>query len=353
MYQSDVIIRQIKESSASSLLIRVLMITLMSLPGILLAEDQEDNAGVTTQENEEVKDEDILDWHKRQVDTQVQRATQWVDSFFRDPNYEADVASSQFRLRPELYYRDQQGSKFRLKASLKLRLPNVSRKVSLVVGNHSDNENSGGSVDDSLDETVLGLQFFGKLRKNWHTSLSAGLKFNEFAFFAGPRARYDKAITERSSFRFTQAVRWQTNNHWQFISRVDLNYAFSDHFYFRQTVDGRWRGEKSDEEGYRTRISSFVTQGLNDASGLQYEFSTIFHTRPATHVDSYTVSLRYRKRSSKQWLYYEIVPQFAFEDEFDYKANPGIRLRLEFFYGADEHSKILKHEMEDTEDFRW
>jgi hypothetical protein len=38
-------------------------------------------------------------------------------------------------------------------------------------------------------------------------------------------------------------------------------------------------------------------------------FSTIFHTRPDTHVDRYVVALRYRKRTSRDWLYYEIAPQ--------------------------------------------
>ena len=36
------------------------------------------------------------------------RAAQWVDSFFSDPNYEAESAQTLLRIRPELYYRDKQ-----------------------------------------------------------------------------------------------------------------------------------------------------------------------------------------------------------------------------------------------------
>jgi len=46
---------------------------------------------------------------------------------------------------------------------------------------------------------------------------------------------------------------------------------------------------------------------------------------------AYTLSLRYRKRAWREWFYYEIAPGISFEDEFDYKANPGIRLRVEIF----------------------
>ena len=183
--------------------------------------------------------------------------------------------------------------------------------------------------------------------------MSVGFKFNKFAMFVGPRVRYYKTIGDASSYRFTQSLRWQTNSYWQVNSRLDLNHAFNDRFFFRQTFDGRWRGEDSDEDGYRTQVSSILTQHLKNAAGLQYEFSTVVHTRPDTHIDRYTLSMRYRKRSSRDWLYYEIAPEVSFEDEFDYKANPGIRLRVEFFYGANPDSIFYKRELEDTDNFRW
>ena len=299
------------------------------------------------------EEESVLDWHKRNVEARVQRAAQWVDAFFGDPNFDAEVASSQLRIRPELYYRDKQGAKIRLKGSLKLGLPNFNRKISLIVGTDSDNGTLGDSVDDSSDESIVGLQFFGKIRNDWHLSLSAGAKFNDFAAFVGPRARYDKTLSERSSYRFTQTIRWQTNNRWQFNSRLDLNYAFNPQFLFRQTFEGRWRGEKSDKEGYRVRFSSLLTHGLKKTAGLQYEFTTIFHTQPNTHVDEYIVALRYRRRTSRDWFYYEIVPQVSFDREFDYQTNPGIRLRVEFFYGVGGIDRFKKREPEDTDNFRW
>lgn len=297
--------------------------------------------------------ENFLDRHKDYMDSRAQRAAQWIDSFFGDPNYEAEVANSQFRVRPELHYRDEQGAKGRLKFLMKLQLPNVEDKVSLFAGNTDEDDDFDQDIGDADEETVVGLQFFGRTRNKWHTSLSAGVKFNEFAGFIGPRARYYQALGDRSSWSFTQTVRWQTNNHWQFNSRLDLNHLLSERFFFRQTFDGRWRGETSEEEGYRTRVSSFLTQRLQRAAGLQYEFTTIFHTRPDTHVDRYTVALRYRKRTWRDWFYYEIAPELSFEDEYDYKANPGIRLRIEIFYGADRDDQFWKHEHEDTDDFRW
>ena len=302
---------------------------------------------------EPVKKAGLLDRHKQGIDSQAQRAAQWVDSFFYDPNYEAEVANSQFRVRPEIHYRQEQGAKARLKFSLKLRLPNIERKVSIVAGNSGADTGFGDNVDDTSEDTVVGVQFFGKKRKFWHTSISAGIKFNEFAAFIGPRASFLKSLGDKSSYQFTQTLRWQTNNYWQVISRLDLNHAFNERYFFRQTFDGRWRGERSDEEGYRTRISSLLTRRLENSAGLQYDFTTIFHTHPDTHVDRYTLSVRYRKRTWRDWFYYEIAPEVSFEDEFDYQSNYGIRLRVEIFYGAEKDTQFRRREHEDTEDFRW
>ena len=332
-----------------------LVFMLLISPGVSAADQPVAEAAQEQAEDqsEPAEKAKLLDRQKRLIDSQAQRAAQWVDSFFYDSNHEAEVATSQFRVRPELHYRQEQGAKARLKFSMKLRLPSIEKKVSIVAGNSGEEHGIGDAADDTTEDSIVGLQFFGKKRKYWHTSLSAGFKFNAFAFFIGPRASYFRNLGAKSSYQFTQTVRWQTNNFWQIISRLDLNHAFNEGYFFRQTFDGRWRGDRSVEEGYRTRISSLLTRRLKNSAGLQYDFTTIIHTRPDTHVDRYTLSVRYRKRAWREWFYYEIAPEVSFEDEFDYKANPGIRLRVEVFYGAENANRFWKREHEDTEDFRW
>ena len=80
--------------------------------------------------DEGAEDKSWADAHKDYMDTQVERASMWVDSFFVDSEYEAEDAYSQIRLRPEFYYRKEQGAKgkfrFRVhmeaKAALKFKI---------------------------------------------------------------------------------------------------------------------------------------------------------------------------------------------------------------------------------------
>lgn len=318
-----------------------------AVPDVTIEPEEEETDGSEEQRPS------LLDRHKNYVDTRVQRASQWADGFFDDPNYEAEAANSQIRIRPELSYRSKQHFSAKLRVRLRINLPSLGNRVSLVAGADEDDDVIEDSADDSSRQGVVGLQFFMRETTRWNTSFTAGVKFNEVAGVIGPRVRYENVIGNRGSWRFTQSLRWQTNNYWQINSRLDLNRVVSEHLFFRQTFDGRWRGEKSEEEGYRTQVSSFLTQSLGPQKGLQYELSTVFHTRPDTHVDKYKVALRYRKQTKRQWLYYEIIPQITWDEKYDYDFNPGIRLRLEIFYGGNKSTEFWRRAAEDREHFRW
>ena len=68
-------------------------------------------------------------------------------------------------------------------------LPNAGRRTNLVICNDYDDGEFGDSVEDEDHDPFVGFQFCGKTSRNWHTCLSAGVKFKEFAFFVGSRVR--------------------------------------------------------------------------------------------------------------------------------------------------------------------
>lgn len=312
-----------------------------------------DALAATAPADDALEEVSIIDRHKRYMDSAVQRGSQNIDAFFAEDIYEAEYNCSQLQLRPELYYRDEQGLEVQMRVSGRLRLPHLNEKISLVVGSNPEGIETYDSIGDNQRESFAGLQLFLKDSEKWNVSLNAGIRSNEFAFFFGPRLRVQNSFNDRSSWRFTQTLRWQTNNFWDIGSRLDLNFLLSPRLHFRQTLDGRWRGEDSDKQGYSTSVGSVLTQRLGQAAGLQYEFRTIFFTRPDLHVDEYLLSLRYRKKTRRDWLYVEVAPQVSFEDEFDFTANPGIRLRLEVFYGEIYGRQLWQGNNEDSADFRW
>jgi len=287
----------------------------------------------------------------RRIEKKVNATSQWFDAFFDDQNYLEEDATSRVRVRPELFLRKKEAAKVKVKFAAKVNLPNLSRKASLIIGGDDGTGDFENSVDSTVNDPTIGMQFFTKQSRRWNTSITAGLKLkNGLAFFAGPRLRFLQPLGERSQFRIVQTIRWFTDNGWDTRTRLDFDHVLRNGIFLRQTIDGRWRADKHDEEGFRTRVSSSVTQSLNRTVGLQYEWFTIFHTKPDNHVDSTTLSLRFRKQSKKaEWLFYEVVPQIAFEDEFDWEINPGIRLRVEIIFGKDNRKGKRRKE----DDFLW
>ncbi len=286
-----------------------------------------------------------------QIEKRVNETSQWFDAFFDDQNYLEEDASTRLRLRPELFFQRKKDVKVRVKVAAKISLPKMSKKASLIIGGDDGTGDFENSVDNTVDDPTIGLQFFAKQSRRWNTSIIAGLKLkNGPAFFAGPRLRFLQPLGERSQFRVVQTIRWFTDNGWDSRTRLDFDHVLKNGIFLRQTIDGRWRADRHDVEGFRTRVSSSVTRSLNRTSGLQYEWFTIFHTKPDNHIDSTTLSLRFRKQSKKdEWLFYEVVPQIAFEDEFGWEINPGIRLRVEIIFGKDNRKgKRLKED-----DFLW
>lgn len=323
--------------------------------------DEAQIAGQTTQESEtesieEMEQHAILDKIERdkvRLETMGLRAAQWVDSFFSDPNYEVEVVYSQFRLRPEIIYQSEQGFDAKLKASFKYRLPNIERKVSLIGASFDNDSQVEDADDDAAREGSIGLQFFAKERNKWHSSFSVGIKDNDWAVTLGPRFRYRTDWGESASLRFTQKILWQTNNEWQFKTNLNFDYVLSKKYFFRQALVAKWRGEHADEEGTRTQVSSILTRRYRHDAGLQSEATVLFGTVPDTHVIKYLLAFRYRKRAWREWFYYEIVPQIAWEEQFDYDPNPGIRLRIEIFYGKGATSRYWSRRPEDREGFYW
>ena len=115
-----------------------LLLLIFLIPAICLAQENNNTPAVIDKPAEqEGKKKNIVDRQKEAIDNRIQRASQWVDAFFSDPNFEAESANTFYRIRPELYYRKEQGAKPKIKIRVKFQLPSLGRDTSLVIGGDS------------------------------------------------------------------------------------------------------------------------------------------------------------------------------------------------------------------------
>jgi hypothetical protein len=292
----------------------------------------------------EPEEETSVDIAHDYVSLKVRDSAQWFDTFFDDPNFIAEDASTRLRVRTDMYVSQKDEEKFSANFNLKLHLPKLSRKLnnqtSLLLGGDetlddfgSDESNSiDNAFNDAIDDPTIGIQYFLLLKEKYNVDLTAGVKLSGLSLFAGPRARYVKTLSENSLLRFVERLRWYTDDGWDSRTRIDYDRSIGRKYLFRQTFDARWREERRNTDGFRLLFATSLTERLSKQQAVAYRWNTVFKTEPHALADSTVFLVQYRRRIYRKWLYYELLPQLAFQDEHDWEANPGITLRLEVVF---------------------
>ncbi|MGE0082832.1 MAG: hypothetical protein AB7S75_00280 [Desulfococcaceae bacterium] len=267
----------------------------------------------------------------------------WLDSFFADKRFEAEENRTRIKVRLSSFYDSDEGADFGGGVSLRLVLPQLKNRWHLVISGTSadeDYEDAKDSTKDARREFVkadenhvtLALQYFAKTTARNNIKIESGLRWrdNEPVFFAGPRYRWYREISEPWAVRFTQRFRWYTDEGWYAKSIFDMERPVNEKFFFRATASGKWEEE---EEGYSYTFGFHLFQALSPGRALEYQMNSNFETRPVNVLDEANLRIRYRQRIWRDWLTLEIAPQLSFPRDEDYEITPGILVQMEADFG--------------------
>ncbi len=291
----------------------------------------------------EARSEDSApDRAQRGISESLNGAAQWVDSFFDDGRYISEDASTKLRLRQSLFLEYGDGVENQTRVSLSIRVPHTQKRLRLFVGSEDETGKTPDTlfnrVETSEDTSAAGVQFFARATRTQNLSLTTGVKLDSQEVFAGPRYRQTVPLDDWL-FRFTQRVRWYTRKGWEATTRFDFEHLFRPTLFFRQTVEGRWREE---DEGYQYEIRPSLVQQLHSGKAIEYQWNTLFQTRPNHSLESSVVLLRYRRNFLRPWLFYEINPQVAVRNDEDFDPKLGITFQVEVVFGGKDFLKRRK-----------
>lgn len=281
------------------------------------------------------------DTHKA-VSQSINNAARWIDSFFDDDTYIAEDATTTLRLSQAIFLERGESQQYKTRVNVKIDVPRFKNKLNLFAGGEADDERTSdapiNSIQDTTNDPFAGFQYFAKSTNKVNLSLTAGVKFDSAELFVGPRLRRTFALGTWN-LRFIQRVRWFTDSGWEVPTRFDLETLFGDHLFFRNTVEGRWR-EKDD--GYRYEIRPTLFQRLANRKAIEYQWSTVFKTRPNHRLEQSIASIRFRRQIWRKWLFYEIDPQVAFRNDDDFDPKAGVTLALEVVFGGKDRLRRLR-----------
>ncbi len=289
--------------------------------------------------------------HSRRYDTFVDRfhsgvsdrllsTAEWLDSFFDDERYESEVNRTRLRLSFETSLVDAEGFEFDADTRLRILLPELEDRLSFEVSGDTRedfrNRPVGGTGMDEVDDEddgalTAGFRYLVRGTDRLNLGLSSGVRIRDLrpVLFVEPRHRltfdYDPWI-----LRFTQRVRWFTDEGWDIRSQTDAERLVFGEYFFRATGRVKWFER---ENGMFYDLDFGISRPLDDKSAAELQWNNRFETRPQHELETTFFQLRYRRRFWREWLSFETGPQLAFPADRDYRPTLGVFFKLNMVFG--------------------
>ena len=264
-----------------------------------------------------------------------------LDSFFADERSVIEDNRSYIRTRLDAFSEERSHATLKPAVDVRLALPQLEKKAHLVFsaepaetpattpGSPSIASDRIGPTENRNVTTAVHYILRATEQQNFIVRTGAQFTHGTPALFIAPRYRYFIPINPWG-VRFTQEVIWKTDSTTQTNTVFDLERQLPRDFFFRTSVGGTWINTST---GYFYSLSFSVRQPLDPKRALDYEWDNSFQTRPIGELTEVFFRVRYRQNFWREWLFFEVAPQYRFPRDREFTGTPGILFRFEMFFG--------------------
>lgn len=292
--------------------------------------EQGDNMPLVEFENQQVIDDAQVE-----ASALLYGVSEWIDSFFDDGRFTEEENESRATLKLSLGYSRHDEIEIQPRLDVRISLPKLSSRAQLVLEAAEDSDfdtedgPSGYSNHDDGDRSEFraALRWFLKEGETYNVSFDAGASWDYLYGSLRFRAIQD---FDKWLGRFTNRVRYYTDDGWENRATYDLETHFNKDFFFRATTSVNYY---ETEDGFPHSQQFRLYQVLTAIQAISYETTIYMETEPSYKMDDLQFIVRYRQRFYRDWLMLEISPRVTFPDDHDYEINPGIIFKLEASFG--------------------
>jgi len=331
--------------SRLSIFLLIILVICFTAPDCIAKEDNSKKQSVIPEKAVKQEPELIqkMDKAHKKISGYILNSAAWLDSFFSDERYEAEDNHSRLKVRFSTFLEDGEDIEFKSRLNLRIILNQLSEKFNFIIsGNPDDDLDSDLTSETNINKNfaeknneeenfVFALQYFLQSTRKNNFKMQGGVRLGHYTpvLWGGPRFRW---LFENKAwaYRFTQQIRWFTDEGWYVNSSFDCERPLTDKFFFRTTAGGLWNQE---EEGYKYSVNCNIYQALSHNRALEYHFGNIYETSPASQLEEVVFSVSYRQNIWKEWITLDISPQVSFPRDNDFDFTPGIRFAFEGRFG--------------------
>jgi hypothetical protein len=289
---------------------------------------------------EEQEDIIVLEWSRDLAKNYVESLNDGVDSFFMGAFFDderVDDESSGSNGRVYFTTRRVQGAgvDYKVGLNLKLVLPRSRDRFKLLV---ETDENEDTDKESNVIGTAENVTYSTAIRvelkdgNSWKSSLDNGVRWSgEPVYFTRIRTRRTDYF-EEWRLRLLHSVSWRTDVEWgtrvsaSLLRPIDLTCHFRTGFSADYLLSDDFANLES---------SAAIFNELNHRSAMLYQVAVLGDTERISKVSNTVVSVSYRRKIYKHFVFAEVVPEVAWPREQGYEATAAVNLRFEMIFGPD------------------
>lgn len=281
----------------------------------------------------------MADGFRGMISDRLRLSADWLDSFFRDERSEIEENKTSLRLRMYSYYEEGEGTNVKARLRLSLVLPELENKFHIMITGESDQDkkfreiplSEKREIDPGSERNLnLALRYFITATEERNVSFKVGGRIDTFppVIYAGPRFSVSKTF-DPWLLRLTQEVKYFSDDGWESETRFDFERFLKKPVFLRLSTEGSWYEH---EPGYFYQLNCSVYHALDQDRVFGYFWNNFFETRPRHRLAETQLGIRYRQKTWREWLFFELIPQVAFREEEDFEPTFGITFAMEAFF---------------------
>lgn len=258
----------------------------------------------------------------------------WFDNFFGDERSEEEsLPGTTIKWRNDLIFTENNKPQWERRLHFDVSIPKTEQRFRLFFTSRDVDDIADVNVEDTTDAGYSGDRL--KLGYTFIQETLQNFRVNIGWIDAEVRYRYTHSLTDRTKGSFTQSAYWDEGDGVGAVTRIDLEF-FPD----KKTLI-RWSSSGTAEEktkGYQWDSGLVYFHQLSKRNGVILDASLSGNTNYDYTVDNYHIGMRFRRKFSREWLFYELATEHNWLRESGGVYSPELKFtfRLEIQFGYSQ-----------------
>lgn len=265
----------------------------------------------------------------------IAQTAEWLDDFFKTTRSIEEENKSWLRVSGNARVEDGRGTEMNISTDLRLVLPTLEKRTSLIITNLTDEANtSQQDISPQMNkETIAGLRHIFSQTDMFNFRADAAMRYANLR--PDPFGRLRLRMTLPGSeveTNLTTRLTWFSTVGFDAQAVVDFDVKFFRRDLVRISPEIDWY-EAPEKPGVYYGVPIRYFQPLGEKDAIMYEAYIWGSSYPDNHVDDFGFRSSYRRSVYKGWVYAEIGAWMRFPRDRDFRSTPGALITVDTYFG--------------------